>query len=138
WRIEADSVADAAVAVRIVRQYEADAPFIPRRAAQACPAQSQVGDKFCTIRSGLHLDHMQLCQRIAANILLEADGARENAAIEFRQGDVHGDVMWREACGRAFPRFAGLSAENNLQPRCIRTEGSCALAFTGGKRGGIK
>src|SRR5690606_36248427 len=136
-RIQADAIGNAAVAVRIIRQHDTNTLLLPRRVAQSSRSQSQICDEVCPIRGGLQLDYVQLRQRIAASILLEADGAGQNAAIELRQSNVHSDVMRRKAGRRALPGLAGLPAEDNLQPGRIGSERSRALAFTRSKCGGV-
>jgi len=70
-----------------------------------------------------------LARRIAAERIFEADRARHDAAVEFGQSHVHGNVAARKAARIGGPRFARLACEYGLQHRhvecCQRIKRTC-------------
>ena len=70
---------------------------------------------------------------------LEGDGAGHDAAVEFGQHHVHGEVAGVEALGALPPAFLRRAGENDLQHRAIMSRQRIGAAARGdGEAGGVE
>ncbi len=113
--IQPDAVGEAAIAVGVVGQHQGYAAIADRGAAQAGPLGGQVGHKLNAIGHGFVADHVGFQGFTALAGRLERHGAGDDAAIDLRQGHVHGDVAGRKAEALAGPGHSGAAAENDLK-----------------------
>ncbi len=113
--IEADGVAGAAAARRIVRQDKREPALVALLGAQPCPGRRQARHVVDTSGVGDMTDRGELQLPIGVRCRLERNGARQQPAIEFRQHDVHGQVGRREATAGLGPGLAGAAGEHDLE-----------------------
>ncbi len=118
-RVEADAVADAAVAVGVVGQHDGDAALGRRLRAQPRPVARKVGDEGHPVGDRAVADEVGFGLGVAAERLLERDGARQDAAVDLGQGDVHRQVAGAEAARAVAPRRLVAAGKHDLQHRAI-------------------
>ena len=118
--VEADAIADAPIPVGIIGEDQRDPPLAGRRLCQTRPARGKRGHEGDSVRYRLVGEDGALRRRIEARLALEADGARQDAPVHFRQGHLHGEIARRQALAALAPfRFAA-AGEDELQHRHIR------------------
>ena len=105
-RVEADSVADAPVAVRIVGEHQGDSARGRRSTCEAHPGGGEAGDEAAAFLVRLRDHDGRLRRLVEAGLGLERDRAGEDAPVDLGQRHVHGDVAGREAAGRPPPTAA--------------------------------
>ncbi len=88
-----------------------------RRSLTQRAASSAV--KLDSIRHGLVEHQIRLSQRIALVRIFERDGARDDAAIDFRQRHIHGEIARIQAARAGPPRRLAAAREDDLQMRAI-------------------
>ena len=132
--VEADAVADPAVAVGIVGEHQRDPPLRRRLAAQPAPGGGKAADEVDPVGHRDVLDEVGLGERIAVRLPLEGDGAREDPPVHLGQRHVHGDVARRKAVGPLPPGGLGGGREHHLQHRAVagRERGLRGFAAGGG------
>jgi hypothetical protein len=118
-RIQPDAIAHAPVAVGVVREHQGDPPFTRRCAPQPGPVGGQRGGKIGAVGDRDIVHHVGLRRRVAPGPALEGNRARQDAAINFGQGDVHRDVAGRQATRTLAPGFFIAAGEHDLQYRAI-------------------
>ena len=96
-RIEADAVGKPSVAIGIIGQYERNTARRRLGPAQSHPGQREIGRRIDAVGYGLERCRREAGQAVAA--LLERDGIGKDAAIDFRQHDIHGEVARRQPAG---------------------------------------
>ena len=121
-RVEADAVADAAVAVRVVGEHDRDPPLGRRLGAQPRPVAREVGDKGDAVGDRAIADEVGLGLGVAAERRLERDGAAEDAAVDLGQRDVHRQVAWPQPLRAGAPVFLVAAREDDLEDRAIRPQ----------------
>jgi len=141
-RIEPHAIADAPFAGRIVRQDQREPLVGGRHGAQAAPAARQFRHEPHAPGIGLIAHHIHFRMRATPCQSLEADGSRDDAAVDFRHGDVHRHVPRAQALAIGEPVVAIAAAENHLQDGRIvgqrRVGLPRAIERRGGKRRGIE
>ena len=104
-RVEPDAIADAAITVRVVGEHDRNAALGRRLLAQACPVAREIGDKSDAVGNGAVADEIDFRFGVAAERRLERHGARQNAAIDFGQRDIHREIARPEPARAGAPRF---------------------------------
>ena len=89
-RIEADAVGEPAVAIGIVGQHEGDAARRRFGPPQSHPGRREIGGCIDAIGYGLERRRRKAGQALAT--LLERDGIGKDAAVDFRQHHMHGEI----------------------------------------------
>ncbi len=105
--------------VRIVGKHDGDVAFGWQLAAELHPVGGEISDEFDAVRHRLVSDDPALGALMPHGIGLEGDGAGVNAAIEFRQHHVHGEIAGAEALDVCMPLVFRSSGEDHLQHRAI-------------------
>ena len=140
-RVEADAVAEPAVAIGVVGEYQGDAAVGRRRPPQPGPVGGQPGDEGDAVGHRLVVDDVGFGQRVAAPQTLERDRAAYDPAVDLGKGDVHGDVAAGQPAGAAAPVGLVTAGEHGLQHRAIPgIERGCRLVSArggDGKAGGV-
>ena len=103
-RVEADGVAGAAAACRIVGQDQRETPLGARLGPKPGPGGRQSRHVVHAIDHGLVAQAGEFQARIGGRLRLEGDGAGQQPAVQFGQHDVHGEVGRREAALRVLRR----------------------------------
>ena len=133
-RIESDTVTHPAVPVGIVRQHQCDAPVFRVGVTQPRPVGGEFGDEVDPIRDRPIGNDIGFDGVVAMRGVLEGDGAGQDAAVDFRQGDIHGDVAGGQASGPVAPALVVAAGEDGLQDRAIGAVEGCAAARFAGVR----
>ncbi|CUH39732.1 hypothetical protein JSE7799_02460 [Jannaschia seosinensis] len=118
-RIEAHTVGKSAITVGIIRQHQRDAPPRGRGPAQVRPVGDQFGGEGDPVALRLPGGDRTLRGVVEEHLALEADGARQDAAVEFRQRDVHRDVAGRQPRQPVFPSPFGPARQDGLEDRGV-------------------
>ena len=118
-RVEADGIAGAAAARRIVGQDQRETPLGARLGPKPRPGGGQPRHVVHAIGRGLVMHAGEFQARIGGRLRLEGDGAGQQPAVELGQDDVHGEVGGREAALRVFPGRARAARQHDLQHRHI-------------------
>ncbi len=118
-RVEPDAIAQAPIAIGIVRQDQRHLALFWGRTAQARPMGGEIGGEGDVFRIGRMADQRTFGAGIEARLLLEGDGAGKQAAVDLGQGDIHRQVARRQAPAALDPGFAGGGGEDELQHRCV-------------------
>ncbi len=130
--VQAHAVADAPVPGRVVGQYQGHAFVAVVQAPQFDPAPGQFGDEIHAFGLAAIADHVRLAALAAPGQVLEADGPADDAPVQFRQGDVHGQVPRPQALLAVTPaRFVVLGADR-LDHRDIAAERPQVRGFGAG------
>ncbi len=116
-RVETDTVGKASVLVGIVRQHKRHAPRAAIRACQGDPCRSEIGRERDPVVAGAVGGDGAFGGVVAPGIALEADGAGQDPAIDFRQRHVHGDIARRQAAVSVLPRDLGAGRKHDLDHR---------------------
>ena len=74
---------------------------------------------------------------MAGRFALEADGPCQDAPVELRQGDVHGDVARGEASRRGAPLVALAGAQHQLEDRGVEGFEGAGVGVGDGGVGGV-
>ncbi len=118
-RVEADAVADAAVAIGIVGEDDGDAALASPLAAQAQPVAREIGDEGDAVGDRPVGDEIGLGERIARRTVLEGEGTGDDASVDLGQRDVHDDVARIETAGAGVPRLRTAAGKDDLQDRAV-------------------
>ena len=142
-RIEADAVADAAVAVRVIGEDDRDAPLGGRLDAQPCPVARQIGDESDPVGDRAIADEIGLGLGIAAiwkssGRCLERHGARQDAAVDLGQGDIHRQVARAQTPRAGAPCLFVAAREHHLQDRAVDAQRVGAAGGGDGKTGRVE
>ena len=124
--VQPHAIAQPAFTRRIVGEDEREALVGVGKRAQAAPAPCQLGDEIDALGVGLVVHDVALGMCAAMAQALEADGAGDDAAIDFGHGDVHGDVAWRQPVRIGTPVFLVAAGQHQLQHRDVAGEGVVA------------
>ena len=119
-RVEADTVADPAVAVGIIGEDHRDAAFRRWFRAQPRPIAREIGDKRDTVSHRLVADEIGLGLGIAAEGRLERHRPRENAPVDLRKRDIHREVPRTESSRSGTPALLVAAGKDYLQNRAVR------------------
>ncbi len=95
--VQADAIADATVAGRVVGEDQRHTLLGIGQARQDGPASGQFGDKIHALGRGPVADHIALAALAAPGQVLETDGAADDPSVQFRQGNVHRQVPRSQA-----------------------------------------
>ena len=117
--VEADGIAGAPAARRIIRQHERQASFLAWCAAQFRPGRRQLRHVFHAIGCRLMAHAGEFQARIGGRLRLEGDGAGQQPAVELGQHDVHGEIGGRQAALGLRPGCARAAGQHDLQHRRI-------------------
>ncbi|MCY1350912.1 hypothetical protein D9M69_371580 [compost metagenome] len=131
--VQAHAVADAAIAGGVVGQHQGDALVGIGLARQLAPAPRQLGDEVHALDMRQVADHVALAALAAPGQALEADGTGDDAAVQLRQGDVHGQVARPQPLRVVAPERFVVQRADGLQHRDVAAEGAQA----GGVRVGL-
>ncbi len=142
-RVEAYGVTCAAAASGIIREHQRNPKIPRRRGAKFGPARGEGRDVGDAVLVGLVALQCDFEFGIADAFRLVRDRTRQDAAVEFRQHDVHGHVGRREATWRCLPRGACASRKHDLkhgqsaasrtvEPSSRAAEKAVALRMTAG------
>ena len=115
WRIEADTIGEAAVFVRVVGEDQGDFAVRWGGAAQAGPVCDQLRDKVDPVAHRLIGRDRAFRRLVEIGGTFEADGAGQDAAVDLWQGDVHGDVAGGQALGGGAPCVFGPAGQDDLE-----------------------
>ena len=118
-RVEADAVADAAVAVRVVGEDHRDPALGRRLVPQPRPVAREIGDKGDAVGDRPVADEIGLGLGVAAERRLKRHGARQDAAVDLRQRHIHRQVARGEAARARAPACFVAAGEHHLQHRAI-------------------
>ena len=114
-RVEADGISRAAAARRIIRQDERDAALVRGLARQSCPVGRQARHIVDAVGNSHVLNAGEFETRIDRRLFLEGDRTRQQAAVEFRQHDVHREIRRRQAARRVGPCRSRAAGQHDLQ-----------------------
>lgn len=108
--------------------------------AQPAPAPAQLGDERDPLVVRLVAHDVDLGVRAAVREPLEAHRARDDAAVDLGQRDVHRDVARVQAVRIGEPRVAIAAREDHLQHRRVAREhlGLSRVERARGERGGVQ
>ena len=127
--VEADRIAGAPGSARIVRHQEREAPRATRRPLQSDQRGGALRHHLDTVRFGL-VDHGGEGERgVGWQRMLVRDGAGEDAAVELRQHDVHGEICGAETARACLPGGAPGGGDDGLQHRHTGTVERRRLAW---------
>ena len=118
-RVEADTVADAAVAVWVVGEDQRDAALPSRLRPQPRPVARQIGDKGDAVGDRPVADEIGLGLGVAAERRLERNRARENAPVDLGERHIHREVARAEPASSGAPAFFVAAGEDDLQNRAV-------------------
>ncbi|MCY1402987.1 hypothetical protein D9M71_181510 [compost metagenome] len=138
--IEADAIADATVAGRVVGENQGNAFFSIGHPRQIDPAPRQFGNEVHALRLWPVADYIRLTALTAPRQVLEADRAADDAPVQLRQGNVHRQITRAKPLFTGAPtRFVVLGA-NRLDHRNIAAEWPHMRCFRAGlgKAGGVQ
>ena len=119
-RVEADAVADPAVAVRIIGEDQRDAAFRRRLRSQPRPIAREIGDKGDAVGDRLVADEIGLGLGIAAERRLERHRPRENAPVDLRERHIHREIPRAEPSRSGAPALLVTAGKDHLQDRAVR------------------
>ncbi len=119
WCVEANAVAQAALARRVVSENQRYALFSVSKTAQPAPALRQLADEGDAIRQPLIFHHIALGQHATLPEALEADRAADDAPVHLRQRHQHGHVARLQAVRIGTPAGLVTAGEHHLQHRDI-------------------
>ena len=102
-RIEADRIAGASAARRIIRQHASEALVRRRFAPEARPAASELGGEVDAVGERSMRDSGEFGLRVARAGRLEGDGARKNSPVDLRQRDMHREIRRPKSALRGAP-----------------------------------
>ena len=126
-RIEADGIAGATATRRIVRHHQRNLSFGARRPRQARPGGSEARYIVDTAGLGRMAHTGEFDARIGRRLRLEGDGAGQQAAVEFRQDDVHGEIGRRQPARRCGPGLLRTARQHDLKHRHVGTIEHCRV-----------
>nr|GFC18338.1 hypothetical protein [Tanacetum cinerariifolium] len=138
--VEPYAVADATVTGGVIGEDQRHALVDVGGTRQKHPASGQFGNEVHPLRLCAMAHHIGLAALAAPRQVFEADGATDDAAVQFRQRDVHGQVARAETLGAGPPRrFVVLGADglNHRNVAAKRTHMGRVRAGLG-EPGGIK
>ena len=115
--VEADAVAEAPVAVGVVREHDADTPCCGRRCGQRDPRAGERGGELDAVGAGRVRHDRALGPRVEAGLGLEGHRTGENAAVHLGQRDVHRDVARRQSLHAPGPALLVPAREHHLEHR---------------------
>ena len=95
--IEADAIGQPSVLVGVVGEHQSNLAVRFWRGAQLRPTRDQVRDPCDPVAVGLIGGDGAFGGFIKICLALKADRARQDAAVDLGEGDVHGDVAGRQA-----------------------------------------
>ena len=113
--VEADAVAEAPVAVGVVREHDADAPLARRRRGKRDPRAGERGAELDAVGAGRVGHDRTLGPRVEAGLGLEGHRAGENAPVHLGQRDVHRDVAGRKSLHALGPALLVPAREHDLE-----------------------
>ena len=113
--VEPDRVSGAPWCAGIVRHQHRDPPLAARQGAQAHECGDPVGDQRHAVRLGTARERGEGEPFVRRQRILEGDGAGEDAAVEFREHDVHRQIGGAESAGAVPPRGASRGRAHDLQ-----------------------
>ena len=105
-RIEADAVGEPSVAVGIIGEHKGDTARSRFGPPQSHPGQREIGGRVDAIGHRLECRRRKSGQALAA--LLERDGIGKDAAIDFRQHDMHGEIARVKPARSSSPSSRGI------------------------------
>ena len=120
--VQADAVADPAIAGRVVGQHQRHPFFRVWLARQLGPAPRQFGDEIHALVVGEIADHVALAAFAAPGQALETDRPGDDASVQLRQRHVHGQVARPQALRVVQPERAVVQRADRLQHRHVATE----------------
>ncbi|MCY1216010.1 hypothetical protein D9M72_278720 [compost metagenome] len=137
--VQAHTVADAAIAGGVVGQDQRDALVCIGLARQFAPAPPKFGHEVHAFYVRQVADHVALAALAAPGHALEADGAGDDAAVQLRQGNVHGQVARAEALWVFPPERFVVQGADGLQHRDVAAERAKAggIGVGLGEAGGV-
>ena len=123
-RVQPHAVGQACVVVRVVGKDQRDAFAGVRLAAQHAPAPRQIGHEGDAFGLGLVVHHVDLGALAAPRQALEADGAADDAAIDFGHHHLHRQVARRQAVRIGQPLLVRAAGGDELQHRGVTRQGA--------------
>ena len=138
--VEADAIADATVASRVVGQDQGNAFFAIGHPRQIDPAPRQFGDEIHAFRLWPVADHVRLTALTAPGQVLETDRPADDPPVQFRQRDVHRQVTRAEALFAGAPTGFVVLGANRLDHRNIAAKRPQMRRFGAGlgEAGGVE
>ena len=125
--VEPDPVAEAPVAVRVVREHDPDPPLGGRGAGEVDPRAREPGGERDPVAPRDVRHDRALGPGIEPGLGLERDRAREDPPVHLGERDVHRDVARGEPLGAALPVLLAPAREHHLEHRpAARVEGGPA------------
>ena len=117
--VQADAVGEPAVARRVVGEHDGDVALVGRRQAQPRPGRGQFRQMGDTVAHRPVAGEDGLGGRIALAGMLERDGHGSDAAVDLRQGHVHGEIARAQAARAVPPDGLGAAGQNRLEDRRV-------------------
>ncbi len=138
--VQADAVADATVTGRVVGQHQGDTFFRIRHPRQLDPAPRQFGDEIHALGRGAIAHHVGLAALAAPGQILEADRPADDAPVQLRQGNVHGQVAGPQALFAGRPAGLVVLGADRLDHRDIAPKRAQMRRLRAGlsKAGGVE
>ena len=146
-RVEADTVREPSVLVRVVGEDQRDPALGRGSGAQGRPVGGEAGDEIDPVALGAVGGDGALGGVVVVGLALEADRAGQDAPVHLGQGHIHRDVAGGEAVETLGPSFLGTGGEDDLKhrggvgglhrQRIFRAVVACMRAADG-KRGGVQ
>ena len=113
--VQSHAVADPPVAVRIVREHDADAPLAHRRRREVDPGARQIRGELHPVGARRIRHHRAFGQRVEPGLGLERHRAGEDASIDLGQRHVHRDVARGQPLRPARPALLVTAREHHLK-----------------------
>ena len=141
-RVEADAIGEPAILVGIVGKDQRDLALAGRRCGQPGDAGGLRRDEGDAVRLRHEAHGRGLGERVARRLLLEGDGAGEDAPVDLGHHHMHGEIADRKPLVGIAPAFLRRRGEDHLQHRRARgveRRGTVRLAGLGdGEGGGVE
>ncbi|MNH13901.1 hypothetical protein D3C79_734840 [compost metagenome] len=118
-RIQANTIANAPITGRVVSQNQGDTLVLVGQLGQRTPAPRQLGDKIHAFGVWAITDDIRLTALTAPGQVLETDRPGNDAPVQFRQDDVHGQVPSAEPLLARLPAGLVILSANRLQHRNV-------------------
>ena len=117
--VQADAVGEPAVPRRVVGEHDGDVALAGRGQAQPRPGRGQFRQLDDTVAHRPVAREDGLGGRIALAGMLERGGHGSDAAIDLRQGHVHGEITRAQAAQALPPDGFGAAGQNRLEDRRV-------------------